>query len=236
MPAPPPPRWRRHARRAAWGSAVMVVLVVCLLAWLLKTIGGRDFLLARIVAALPADAQLSWTSAEGPAAGPMTLRGVHFAWHGHEFRAAEVRLDPALQPLVWRKLRLDALQVRDAQLTIAPSDEPFQLPRWPESLPAIATPLPIQADRVVVDGLRVRYEGEDLIAISQLRTGLKVDTGRLHVEKLRIGSDRGRFRLHGDYRPADGFRTALKGSWHVPARAGTCQEPFSAVRKPSAGR
>jgi translocation and assembly module TamB len=58
----------------------------------------------------------------------MTLHGVRFAWHGHEFRAAEVRLDPALQPMLWRKLRLDALQVRDAQLSIAKSDEPFQLP------------------------------------------------------------------------------------------------------------
>jgi translocation and assembly module TamB len=147
---------------------------------------GRDFLLARIVAALPADAHLSWTSAEGPAAGPMTLRGVRFAWHGHELRAAEVRLDPALQPLVWRKLRLDGLQVRDAQLSIARSDEPFELPAVADSLPAISTPLPIQADHVEVDGLRVHYDGAPVLAISRLRAGLEVDAGRLHVEQLQL--------------------------------------------------
>jgi len=39
---------------------------------------------------------------------------------------------------------------------------------------------------VEVDGLRVRYEGADVIAISQLRAGLEVDNGRLHVEQLRL--------------------------------------------------
>jgi len=198
----------------------MVVITVVLLAWLLNTIAGRDFLLARIVAALPADAQLSWKSAQGPAAGPLTLHGLRFAWHGHEFRAAEVRLDPALQPMIWRKLRLDALQVRDAQLSIARSDEPFRLPQWPDSLPAIVVPLPIQAERIEVDGLRVRYDGADVLRVSTLRAGLDVDSGRLHVEDLRLDSDRGRMRLHGDYRPASDFRTALKGAWQVPASAG----------------
>ena len=219
-PSPSPrSRWR-HARRGGYGLAILLVAVLLLLAWLFNTIAGRDVLLARIVGALPADATLTWTEAEGPAAGPLTLRGVYFAYHGHEFRAREVMLDPALQPLIWRKLRLDALRVRDAQLVIAPSNEPFRLPQWPDSLPKIAPPLPIRADAVEVDNLEVRYEGEQLIAISSLRTGFEAEAGHLRVENLRIDSDRGRIRLHGDYAPRNDNRTALKGGWHVPARDG----------------
>jgi len=198
----------------------MVVLGVCLLGWLFNTIAGRDFLLARIVAALPADASLSWTSVEGPASGPLTLHGVRFAYHGKELRAAQLMLDPALQPLVRGQLRLDALHMRDATLSIAPSTEPFKLPQWPESLPAIATPLPIQADRVEIDNLRVNYDGKPLLAIASLRAGVDIQPGRLHVEQLRMDSDRGRLFLHGDYRPADNYRMALKGSWHVAPRDG----------------
>ncbi len=218
-PLPPRSRWR-HARRGGIATAVLLVLSLLLLAWLFNSIAGRDLLLARIVAALPPEATLTWTDAAGPASGPLTLRNVRFAYHGHEFSAQEVTLDPALRPLIWRKLRLDALKVRDAQLTIAPSDEPFKLPQWPDSLPKIAPPLPIQADVVEVDGLRVRYEGKQVLAISTLRAGINVDAGRLHVQQLRLDSDRGRIRLHGDYAPANDYRSALKGSWHVPAREG----------------
>ena len=145
-PGNPPPRHVGH------GTAWLLLLASLVLAWLFYTISGRDVVLARIVASLPADAKLSWTSAEGPAAGPMTLHGVHFSYHGNEFRAREVMLDPALQPLMWRKLRLDALRIRDAQLNIARSDKPFELPRWPDSLPKIAPPIPVQADDIQIDG------------------------------------------------------------------------------------
>lgn len=197
-----------------------MVLSVALLAWLFSSIAGRDFLLARIVANLPADATLKWESAEGPASGPLTLRGVYFAWHGHELRAQELYLDPALQPLVWRTLRLDALKLRNASLSIARTDEPFQLPQWPESLPKIDTPLPIEADQVEIDNLRIAQEGKPVIAIASLRGGIDVAPGRLHVEQLRASSDRGRFQLHGDYRPADDYRMAFKGAWHVAAQPG----------------
>lgn len=219
--ANPPLRspWR-HLRRGGLATAVLALLGGLLLAWLFNTVAGRDVLLARIVAALPADATLSWRAAEGPAAGPLTLRGVRFEYHGTEFRAAELTLDPAVRPLLWRKLRLDALQVRDAQLSLPRSNEPFTLPQWPDSLPKILPPLPIQADRVEVNGLRVRYEGAELIAVSQLLAGVDVEEGRLHVEHLRLDSDRGRITLHGDYAPRNNYRTQLKGSWHVPARAG----------------
>src|SRR5690606_4285031 len=116
------------------------LLVVVLLAWLLQTVAGRDVLLNQIVSRLPAGTTLTWTSAEGPAVGPLTLRGVHFSMDDVVFDAQTVVLDPALRPLLGKRLRLDALVVQGATLSLPRSDTPFELPRWPESLPDIAPP------------------------------------------------------------------------------------------------
>ena len=56
------------ARRSAFIAVGLVLLLVVGLVWLLQTIAGRDVLLNQIVSRLPADATLTWASAEGPAA------------------------------------------------------------------------------------------------------------------------------------------------------------------------
>src|SRR3546814_12168633 len=74
---------------------------------------------------------LTWTGAEGPAAGPLTLHGVHFSMPRQidpscvpsdtascargriVFDAQTVVVDPAIRPLLGKRLRLDALVVRD---------------------------------------------------------------------------------------------------------------------------
>src|SRR5690349_16178190 len=66
------------ALRSGIGMLALAVCVIALLYWLLTTIGGRDTLLRQIVARLPAGTELTWTSAEGPASGPLLLHGVHF--------------------------------------------------------------------------------------------------------------------------------------------------------------
>ena len=73
-------RQRKLALRSALGTLAIVVLVAGLAWWLFTTIGGRDVLLARIVAMLPANASLTWGSAEGPAKGPLSLNDVRFTW------------------------------------------------------------------------------------------------------------------------------------------------------------
>ena len=81
-------RARRRARartlaiRGALGTLALSVLAAVFLAWLLLSFSGRDLLLARIVALLPAGSELTWERAEGPAAGPLTLHGVRFVYAG----------------------------------------------------------------------------------------------------------------------------------------------------------
>jgi translocation and assembly module TamB len=207
---------------------------VALLYWLLTTVGGRDVLLAQIQQRLPVEARLSWERAEGPAAGPLVLHNLRFSYvmadkdgnrdpkHPRllEFTARRAMLDPALRPLLGRQLRLDALQVEGATLEIPESDEPFELPRWPESLPAINPPLALQADDVRIDGLRVTRERTPLIEVRRLRAGLDARAGELHVETLDADTDRGHFTLHGDYAPRVDYRMDLVATAVLPATAG----------------
>jgi len=75
-------RARRLAIRGALGTFALSLLAAGFLAWLLLSFSGRDLLLARIVALLPAGSELTWERAEGPAAGPLTLHGVRFVHVG----------------------------------------------------------------------------------------------------------------------------------------------------------
>lgn len=230
---------RRWALRSLLGTIALIALVLVVAYWLLTTIGGRDMLLRQIVARLPAGTALTWRAAEGPAAGPLTLYDVRFVQRGCPDKAGEpvafgacgnprtlvftahrAVLDPAIRPLLGRRLRLDALEIERATLEISESDEPFELPRWPEVLPQIAPPLALQADAIRVDGLKVTQDGQPLIGIRTLRGGLDASAGALHVEHLAIDSDRGRFALHGDYVPKDDYRTDLTASAVFPARTG----------------
>jgi len=237
-------RMRLLAVRSALSMVVLVALALALGYFLFNTLRGRDVLLAQIVSRLPAGDTLTWSRAEGPASGPLVLHDVEFvhlscpdrdgepvAWPGcttplrTEFRARRVELDPTLQPLLGRRLRLESLGVRDATLRLPESDTPFELPRWPESLPTIAPPLSLDADTVAIDRMRVvRVDGKGaarpLIEIRSLRGGLFAETGHLRLDDVRADTDRGRFALRGDYAPRDRYRMDLTASAWLPAATG----------------
>ena len=242
-------RRRKLAIRSGVSAAALGLLVVALLYWLLMTIGGRDMLLSQIVARLPAGTTLTWRQAEGPASGPMTLRGVHFSMPRQRnpdcvptptascamgrivFDADTVVLDPAIRPLLGRTLRLEALSITGAMLDLPRGDAPFELPRWPDVLPQIEPPLALRADAIGIDDLAVRQEGEPLVAIAHARGGIHAASGRLHVERLQVDSDRGQFAVHGDYVPRDGFRSDLVATAVLPAPAGRTAPRLGLVAK-----
>lgn len=219
-------RTRRRARlrvlaiRSAIASGVVIVLALIGVYWLLQTVAGRDVLLAQVVARLPANASFTWKEVDGPLAGPLTLRGVDFRWDTIHFTAERVHLDPDLRPLLGRRLRLDALEIRNAMLDVPESDEPFELPSWPESLPQIKMPLNIQADTLKIDGFEVRQSGTALITIAHAQGGIDIGDGDLHAQKLAIDSDRGDFRIHGGYSPRDDYRTDIVITGVFPAELG----------------
>ncbi|WP_147653005.1 translocation/assembly module TamB domain-containing protein [Vulcaniibacterium gelatinicum] len=228
-------RARRRARlrwlalRAVLLAGVLTLAAGVGLWWLVQTVAGRDALLAELVARLPDDATLTWARAEGPARGPLTLHGVRLQWQPPcpdtrprcvrrplVFGARRLHLDPALWPLLGRRLRLDALQVQDATLEWPTPDAPFELPRWPEALPDIVLPLALQADALAVDDLRITRDGQAWLHVHRARGGVRAESGRLHVARLVVHSDRGRYALHGDYVPAEDYRTELVATAVLP--------------------
>ncbi|GAA5001714.1 translocation/assembly module TamB [Pseudoluteimonas lycopersici] len=242
-------RQRKVALRSGLGTLAIVVGVALLLYWLLMTIGGRDVLLRQIAARLPAGSELTWKSAEGPASGPMTLHGVHFSMPRQRdpdcvptknascamgriaFDADTVVVDPAIRPLFGKRLRLDALDLRGATLNLPRSDKPFELPTWPDVLPNIAPPLALQARAIRIDDLEVLQEGEPLVDIRSARGGLDAGAGKLHVEHLRVDSDRGVFTAHGDYLPRDDYRSDLVATAVLPAPGGRTAPRLGLVAK-----
>ncbi|MFD0724641.1 translocation/assembly module TamB domain-containing protein [Lysobacter brunescens] len=242
-------RMRWLATRSVLAMVALTVVVAVLGYWLLNTIGGRDVLLRQIVARLPAGSELTWSRAEGPASGPMILHDVRYVHRGCPdrdgqpvtwpdcgkdelltvFVAKRVTLDPTLRPLIGRRLQLELLSIADATVTLPHDDSPFELPRWPESLPLIETPLAIEAHEVVIDRLRVVRAPpsttpdaavESLVAIASLRGCIEIDDGFLRLERVLAKTDRGEFGAHGDYAPRDRHRIDMIVRATLPAPAG----------------
>lgn len=232
----PPPRPRFYRRRRFWigsGLGVLGLVLIALLAvyWLLQTVAGRDVLLAQVVARLPAGASFTWKQAEGPLAGPLTLHGVDFRYEDYRFSADRVYFEADIRPLLGRKLLLDKLQVSGATLNLAKSDEPFEMPSWPGSLPQIEMPLAIQADIIEVNDLRVTQLGEPLIQLHRIRGGLEMANGELRTRQLQVDSDRGNFGLNGDYIPRQDYKTNLTATALLPAPRGRTPASFGLVAR-----
>lgn len=224
-PTPPPPRVRFYRRRRFWAWSGFTVLGLVLLAlllvyWLLQTVAGRDVLLAQVVARLPVGATLTWSKVDGPVAGPLVLHNLDFRYDDIHFTAERAYLDPDIRPLLGRKLQLDALQIKNATLNLAKSDEPFEMPSWPGSLPQIEMPLAIQADTIIIDGFRITQAQEPVIDITKLRGGLEIANGEFRARQLKVDSDLGDFRVDGRYVPRSDYSTDITIGAVLPAPRG----------------
>ena len=224
-PTPPPPRVRFYRKRRFWAWSGFTVLGLVLLALLLvygllQTVAGRDVLLAQVVARLPVGATLTWSKVDGPVAGPLVLHNLDFRYDDIHFTAERAYLDPDIRPLLGRKLQLDALQIKNATLNLAKSDEPFEMPSWPGSLPQIEMPLAIQADTIIIDGFRITQAQEPLIDITKLRGGLEIANGEFRARQLKVDSDLGDFRVDGRYVPRNDYSTDITIGAVLPAPRG----------------
>ncbi|MGV8960170.1 MAG: translocation/assembly module TamB domain-containing protein [Stenotrophomonas sp.] len=214
-------RLRLLALRSGIAIAALVVLLALAVYWVLQTVAGREVLLAQVVARLPAGSSLTWEKAEGPLAGPLILHKLDFRYHDLHFTADQAYLDPDIRPLLGRKLRLDALRLSNAQLELGPKeDTPFELPRWPDVLPAISMPLAIQADTLVIDGLRITRQAESLIDISKIRGAVEIANGEFRATQLKVNSNLGDFRADGHYLPRSDYDTDLTVRALMPAPRG----------------
>ncbi|KAF1712398.1 pathogenicity protein [Pseudoxanthomonas kalamensis DSM 18571] len=221
--APPrPPFWRRARFWKRLGLSLLAILLLLSIAlyWLMHSVSGRDLLLGQVVSHLPADATLTWSRIDGPVSGPLTLENVEFRYGDTHFRAGRLFVDAELRQLLRRRLQLDRLELRDAVLELPSSDEPFELPHWPQVLPQLELPLDIAADALRIDALRVVSGGDTVAVIEHAEGALQIGNGYLQTPSLAVDSNYGQLRLHGSYQPRHRFRTDLVATLLAPARNG----------------
>ena len=203
-------------RRRALLLSALGLLVLGLLAsqWLLRSAGGRDWVMARIVAALPAGSTLSWREVSGPLSGPIELRDVDYRQaDGLRLQAARLRLVPQILPLLSRRIGLSDLRLEQGRLSLPKSDKPFEWPQWPALLPAIDMPLSLSVSRLQIIALAVDYDHAPLLQVHRAAGELRLGPGELWLNRLRIDSDRGRLLVGLDYQPRENYRTAMDLRW-----------------------
>jgi len=160
-------------------AAAPTLFVVVSCGGLLRTQGGRDFLLVRINTILPAGATLTWDSVQGTMSGPLEIRGIHYRDGETRLDAARLRADYALWPLTSRRIAINTLELDGVVLQLPRDDSPFELPRWPEVLPTLDMPV-----KITVQDLRVR----DLRVVRVLPGDGEVG-GAVEASALRAGAD-----------------------------------------------
>lgn len=192
-------------------ALILGVLIVGMTTWILNSNGGRDWLLARVIGLLPAGSSLEWDRMDGRLSESLDVYGLRFVHDGLRIEARHVHVEQTLWPLLSGRLRIARVEVDDATVNLAPSDEPFELPRWPEVLPALDMPVTLAVESLQVRRLSVIDEGRPWLRVNNANGRFTLANGALDLPELRIDSDRGPMRFAGFYRPRDNYRTQMRG-------------------------
>lgn len=220
-----PPRPRRWPRRLLFALTVAALGVALALAWLLRSEGGRDAALARLLRALPEDS-LSWSRAEGAVAGPLVLHDARYAQDGVVVTARRLELDLALLPALGRRLSFERLAADGLVVELPASDAPFRPPTWPESMPRVPIPFLLSADVLAIDGFELRETGTDAPLLSARRIDgeqVVMRDGGWTLGALLLDGSPGQATLAGEYLPDRNYRSDLRGGLVLPARDGEAE-------------
>ena len=181
--------------------------------WAVRSDGGRDFLMARIAAQLPEGSSLRWGKLQGTMWNGMVIEDLIYADGKYTFSARRIDLKNALWPLLSKRLDIETLKIDNAILMLPSDDEPFELPRWPEFLPAIDLPMTIAIDDLKITRLLIQDHREKLVLIHKADAKVTLANGQIDLPRLNVDSDRGRLDLKGEYVPREKYRTQLNGHY-----------------------
>lgn len=216
----------RIARIARWIAVAVLALALLLglfATWLLRSGGGRDFALARVLSLLPPEA-LSWRSVDGTLAGPLVVQGLRYTHAGLEVEIERVELDLAVLALSARLLHIEALSLERGRVLLPPAETaPQPWPRrieLPAQWPEWRLPLDIRLDALALRDLRIEQGGESRAELQQLDAAGRFERGRVALDKLEIQSDRGRLNAHGTLDTAQAWETSLQSRIDLPLDAG----------------
>lgn len=214
--APPiaPRRWRGPLRAVLLLALLLALLLVLGTGWMLRSGAGRDYALARLIEALPADS-LRWQRAEGTLDGPLVLHEVSYTRDGVAVTAARLELDLAPTAAFSRQLRIESLQLDQVRVVLPPADP--RAPAWPQELRLPSNlapwrlPLALQVDALALRELVLERQGQEepLLRVTQAEAAGSLVGGRLELERLHLTSDRGTLRGAGTIDTGRGWLTRL---------------------------
>ena len=208
-------RIARIARRVAIGLLLGSVLLLLFAAWLLRSGGGRDFALQRVLAALPADS-LSWQRAEGSVSGPLVLHGVRYVHEGLVVEVERAEIDLAPLALVGRTVHLEAVTLERGRVVLPPGDSaPQPWPRrieLPSTLPEFQLGLTVALDALRLSAIRFEQDELALLDLQRMDAAGRFERGRLALTRFELDSDRARVRASGALDTAQRWDTGLQAS------------------------
>lgn len=212
---------RRGRRALRWILATLLLLALLLalsLTWLLRSGGGRDFALARVLAALPVDS-LSWERAEGTLVGPLVLHRVRYVDDGLVVEIDRVEVDLAPAALTGRTLRIERLLLEGGRVQLPPGDETEAgWPRTlslPDQLPSLSLPLAIVVEEFALREVQLVQGELELVQLHRIEARGELGAGRIALDRLDIDSDLGQLEAKGAIDSASRWATRMQVSLQV---------------------
>lgn len=215
---------RKLLKLALLSLALFIPAVLAGLYWLVSTDAGRDFALKQVQGQLPSGASLQWRQVSGHLDGRLSFERLVYADASQRYEADSIDFDLALFPLVFRKLRFGAVDAKRVYLDLPRDDEPFEFPRWPESLPALDLPFSLEIGKLQISDLQIAQNRQLVYSLKQLSGGFSLKPGLLSIPALHAVSTDGTLTLNGFYQPNHRYQTKLQGVAAMKPRSGGLEQ------------
>jgi translocation and assembly module TamB len=204
-------------------STLFALLLAGFVYWAIKTDAGRDFALRQVQTQLPAGAQLKWKSVQGNIADGLQFNQLSYEDSTLSVEAKSIQISLQISPLLFSKVFVDKFSAEHVRIYMQEDKEPFEFPRWPESLPALDMPFSLKFKQLNIKDLQFFTDNKPVYALNTLAGGFYLEPGSLQFSSLVASSEQGSIKLHGYYQPNHGYATKLQGG--VTLNAGVNAKP-----------
>lgn len=180
-------------KRIALAFGILLLVLVAALWWLLGSVSGLRFALARAQGAT--NGALTVQHAEGRLAGPLRLQGVRYADdQGLEAKVADIALDLRVWPLLRKRAHVLYLKVEGVDVALP---KPKPEPTSSQSSFSLQPPLDIVLDNVHVGTVRITQDGAPLFQSNRLDLAGQWTGKGIELRKLSLLAPDGHADLNG---------------------------------------
>jgi len=193
-------------KRLMLKSAIVALLIPSVvILWLLFSESALQWAFQRALPYLPG--QLHITQLEGRLTGPITLNGLRYQYEGTQISAEQLVIN--WHPGALLGGAVDITQLHGRKLTVTLADTPRTEPL---TLPDIDLPWRLAVRDVQLDELHFK-QGDQEIAINQIKLDAKALFNRIDIDQLRLSADSYTINLTGRLNPSGHYRHQLEVNW-----------------------